>query len=79
MEVVWFAMTERFTLAGSEDWSRGRIRSMPFTTRIVLVPGCRRILRITAGVRFIHAAWRAFSVPSMTRATSESRTGPPFR
>ncbi len=30
---------------------------MAFTTLMVLAPGCRWMLRMTAGVSFIHAAW----------------------
>src|SRR5712664_1694577 len=36
-------------------------------------------LRMIAGTSFIHAACFEFSVPSTTVATSESRTGAPFR
>jgi hypothetical protein len=34
---------------------------------------------MTAGTVFIHAACLTFSASSMTSATSESRTGAPFR
>ena len=34
---------------------------------------------LTAGVALVHAAWRTFSALSTTVATSERRTGLPFR
>ena len=49
------------------------------TTWMMLAPGCRWMLRITAGVRFIHAASLLFSTLSMTLATSERATGEPLR
>ena len=49
------------------------------TTSMMLAPGCRWMLRITAGVSFIQAACRTFSTPSMTSATSDSCTGAPLR
>ena len=32
---------------------------------MMLAPGCRWMLTITAGVSFIQAAWRTFSMPSI--------------
>ena len=49
------------------------------TTVIVFAPGWRCTLTMTAGCSFIHAAWRAFSTPSMTFATFDSMTGAPLR
>ena len=42
------------------------------TTSMILVPGCRWMLTMIAGRKFIHAACLAFSVPSMTLATSDN-------
>src|ERR1035441_9388491 len=42
--------------AGRLASSWGRIALMAFTTLMVLAPGCLCILRMTAGVSFIHAA-----------------------
>ena len=52
---------------------------MRSTTSITLAPGCRWMLRITAGTSFIHAACRTSSAESSTTATSERRTGAPLR
>ena len=52
---------------------------MLLTTLMVLAPGWRWMLRMTAGVWFIHAAWLLFSTPSTTWATSLSTTGAPLR
>jgi hypothetical protein len=41
---------------------------MRSTTAITLAPGWRWMFRITAGVPFIHAAWRTFSASSTTSA-----------
>ena len=49
------------------------------TTSIMLAPGWRWILTITAGVLFFHAARRTFSGASITVATSERTTGAPLR
>ena len=58
--------------AGSSFFTRS-------TTSMMLAPGWRWMLRMTAGTSFIQAAWRTFSAPSTTVATSESRTGAPLR
>src|ERR1700752_3227680 len=52
---------------------------MRSTTWMILGPGWRWILTITAGALFIQAAWFVFSTPSMVRATSFSITGALFR
>ena len=49
------------------------------TTAMMFAPGCRWMFRMTAGVRSIHAAWRTFSAPSVTVATSLRRIGAPSR
>ena len=49
------------------------------TTSMMLAPGWRWMLTITAGVRFIQADCCTFSIPSTTFATSFSITGVPFR
>ena len=48
---------------------------MLLTTLMVLAPGCRCTLRITAGVWFIQAACLVFSTPSTMLATSCRKTG----
>ncbi len=60
---------------GSEAVSCGSSPLMRSTTEMMLAPGCRWMFMITAGVRFIHAAWRRFSASSFTTATSESVMG----
>jgi len=67
------------TAAGSEPCSWGRRALTRSTTSMTLVPGCRWTLRMTAGVRFAHAARREFSAASTVEATSATRTGAPFR
>jgi hypothetical protein len=69
---------ESWTAAGSEACSWGSSCFTRSTTAMMFAPGWRWMLRITAGTSFIQAAWRAFSTPSVTVATSESRTGAPF-
>ena len=56
--------------------SRALMRS---TTWMILAPGCRWILTITAGALFIQAACLVFSAPSTACATSLSMTGAPLR
>ena len=65
--------------AGSVASNCGRSALMFLTTVMVFAPGWRCTLRITAGVRFIHAAWPSFSTPSTIFATSVSITGAPLR
>jgi hypothetical protein len=50
---------------------------MRSTTSMTLAPGCRWMLRTTAGTSFIQAACFTFSASSTTSATSDSRTGAP--
>ena len=52
---------------------------MRFTTVMVLAPGWRWMLRMTAGVWFIHAACVVFSTPFTILATSFRTTGAPLR
>ena len=52
---------------------------MLLTTLMVLAPGWRWTLRMTAGVWFIQAACLVFSTPSTTLATSCRKTGAPLR
>ena len=66
------------TEAGSAAVSEGRRLFTRSTTSITLAPGWRCTLTMIAGVVFIHAASFAFSAPSVTSATSESRIGAPF-
>ena len=64
---------------GREALSWGSKRLMRSTTVMMLAPGCRWMLTMTAGLSFIHAACLTFSTPSTTSATSERRTGAPLR
>ena len=64
---------------GSEALSCGSNRLMRSTTPMMLAPGWRWMLTMTAGLSFIQAACLVFSTPSMTVATSASRTGAPLR
>src|SRR5436189_1052854 len=61
--------------AGSEARSWGSRRLIRSTTAMMLAPGCRWMFTMTAGLSFIQAASLTFSTPSMTSATSDSRTG----
>ena len=63
---------------GSEALSWGSRRLMRSTTAMMLAPGWRWMFTMTAGLSFIQAASLTFSTPSITLATSESRTGAPF-
>ena len=67
------------TEAGSAALSWGRSRLMRLTTPMMLAPGWRWTLTMTAGLSFIQAACLTFSAPSITRATSDRRTGAPLR
>ena len=66
------------TAAGSEALRRGSNSLTLSTTSMTLVPGCRWMLRMIAGVLFAHAASREFSAPSTASAMSDTRTGAPF-
>ena len=67
------------TAAGSDAFNCGSSRLMRSTTSMMLAPGWRWMFTMTAGVAFIHAACLTFSAPSITSATSDSRTGAPLR
>ena len=79
MEVVRSVRVVTWMLAGRVASSCGRSPLMFLTTLIVLAPGWRWTLRMTAGVSFIQAACPSFSTPSTTWATSVSMTGAPLR
>ena len=79
MVMVRSVSTVTSTAAGSAACSCGSSALMRSTTSMTLAPGWRWTLRMTAGVRFIQAASLLFSAPSTTLATSERRTGEPFR
>ena len=66
------------TAGGMEALSWGSRVLIRSTTAMMLAPGWRWMLRITAGVVFIQAACLTFSVSSTTVATSERRMGLPF-
>ena len=78
MVTVRSVSTATSIAAGSAAWSCGSCRLMRSTTSMTLAPGCRWMLRITAGTSFIHAARRTFSALSTTSATSDRNTGAPF-
>src|ERR1700723_1285376 len=67
-----------FTAEGSDACNCGSSFLIRSTTLMMFAPGCRWMLTITAGVSFIQAASRVFSVPSITLAMSLSRTGAPL-
>ncbi len=71
--------TATWTDAGSERSSCGSSSLTRSATVMMFAPGCRWMLRMTAGVVFIHAASLSFSAPARTSATSPSLTGAPFR
>ena len=64
---------------GSDARSVGSSFFTRSTTSMMLAPGWRWMLTITAGVSFIHAASFTFSASSTTSATSDSVTGAPLR
>ena len=64
---------------GSECCNCGSSLLMLSATEIMLAPGWRCTFTIPAGFRFIHSACLLFSVPSITVAISDSRTGAPLR
>ena len=66
------------TEAGRAALSWGNSALMRSATWMMLAPGWRCTLTMTAGRSFFHAASRTFSTPSSTRATSDRRTGAPF-
>ncbi len=59
------------TDAGSEPRSCGSSAFTRSTTAMMLAPGCRWMLRMTAGTSFIHAACLTFSTSSTTVAMSD--------
>ena len=79
MVVVRSVRMETFTAEGREARNCGSNCLMRSTTAMMLAPGWRWMLTMTAGTWFIQAAWRTFSGASMTRATSDRRTGAPLR
>ena len=79
MVVVRSVSTRTLIDCGSVALNWGRRCSMLSTTAMMLAPGWRWILTITAGVVFIQAACRSFSAPSTTLATSEKRIAAPLR
>ncbi len=78
MLVVMSVMVVTLIETGRFASSCGKICWIRLTTVMVLAPGWRWMFRITAGVWFIHAAWRVFSTPLTTLATSFTRTGAPL-
>ena len=55
-----------FTALGRAACNCGSSVLIRSTTLMMLAPGCRWILTITAGASFIQAAWRTFSASSLT-------------
>src|SRR6202166_5299467 len=70
--VIWIEVGSEARSCGSRVVTRS-------TTEMMLAPGWRWTLTITAGTWFIQAASRTFSVESVTAAMSDRRTGLPLR
>ena len=79
MVVVRSVKTETSIDEGSDAVSWGKSRLTRSTTLMMLAPGCRWMLTMTAGSVPLQAACSTFSASSTTSATSESRTGAPLR
>ena len=79
MVVVWSVSMLTSTAGGSVARSWGNRALMRSTTWMMLAPGWRWTLTMTAGTWFIHAAWLMFSTSSTDLATSLSMTGAPLR
>ncbi len=77
--VVRSVNTSTWTEAGRAADRVGSRSLTRRTTSIVFAPGCRWTLTTTAGVWSFQAARFAFSVPSITSATSDRITGALFR
>ena len=77
--VVRSVRTFTWTDGGSAVESCGSSRSIRSTTPMMFAPGWRWMFMMTAGTPSIHAACFTFSASSLTSATSERRTGAPFR
>ena len=78
MLVVMSVMVVTLIDAGRLASSWGSTFWMELTTVMVLAPGWRWMLRMTAGVMFIQAACLVFSTPLTTLATSLTKTGAPL-
>src|SRR6202451_2179064 len=76
--VVRSVRTFTLTDEGSELCNKGSSVLIRSTTWMILAPGCRCTLRITAGVEFIQAACLTFSGASRTVATCDRVTGDPL-
>ncbi len=79
MVVVRSVRMETSTELGRDVRRIGSRRLMRSTTSMILAPGCRWMLTMTAGTSFIQAASLTFSASSTTLATSLSTTGAPLR
>ena len=88
MVVVRSDSTSRLTAPGRPSRSAGNCARIRATVSSTLAPGWRWMFRITAGSIRVRpspsrvaaqAARNGFSAPSVTSATSDSRTGAPFR
>src|SRR5262249_5037484 len=76
--VVRSVRTATWMDAGSVAVSVGSSVLMRSTPAMMLAPGWRCTLTMTAGVRSTQADWRTSSAPSTTLATSDILTGAPF-
>ncbi len=79
MVMVRSVSTLTCTVAGRLVCNCGSSFLMRSTTAMMLAPGWRWMLTMTAGWRSIHAACCEFSAASTMVATSEARTAAPLR
>src|SRR3984957_4545795 len=77
--VVRSVSTDTLITGGIVARSLGSSALMLSTTLMMLAPGWRWMLTMTAGTLFIQADSSAFSTPSLTLDTSLSMTGAPLR
>ena len=72
-------MTLSLIVGGTMAWSWGRAALMPSTVWMMFAPGCRKTMRMTAGLPFARPAVRTSSTESETRAMSARRRAAPLR
>ena len=72
-------ITLRSIARGIDAWSCGSVARMRSTVWMMLAPGSRQMMSRTDGLPFAMPKVRMSSTESCTVATSESRTGAPFR
>ena len=79
MELVRSEATCSLTSSGSCACSSGSRARTPSTVSMTLAPGCSVTSTITAGSPLNRPSVLMFSTPSLTSATSRSRTAAPLR